>query len=224
MSSPRYLIALSLAFLCPCFGKEVFYLSNGFHLEADSHTQDGQTLVLHMGQGTVQLGADEVLRVEHVPDPPAPPPAPAACANNKLPEELVFDAAVAQGLPPEFVKSVARIESGLREDAVSPKGARGLMQLMPGTAADLGVEPRRANENAAGGARYLRELLLAYHGDAALALAAYNAGPGAVSKFRGVPPYAETRRYIVRVLREYAREQRWRMAAPIASCTAPVGQ
>jgi soluble lytic murein transglycosylase-like protein len=76
---------------------------------------------------------------------------------------------------------------------------------MPGTAASLGIDPNRAVENAQGGAMYLRSLLLRYHGNSALALAAYNAGPGAVERFGSVPPYEETRRYIVKVLREYTR-------------------
>ena len=211
-------LVFSLAGLSPCFAKEIFYLSNGFQLEADSHTQDGQRMILQMGQGTVQLGATDVLRIEQVPDAPAP--AVRVACTQKGPEQLVSDAALAQGLPPEFVRSVARIESGLRQDAVSPKGARGLMQLMPSTATQLGVQPNRADENADGGARYLRQLLIAYHGDAALALAAYNAGPGAVSKYRGLPPYAETRRYIVKVLREYAREQRSSSTSTAASCAA----
>ncbi len=91
--------------------------------------------------------------------------------------------------------------------AISPKGAIGLMQLMPATAADLKVAADDPADNARGGARYLRDLLIRYHNDAALALAAYNAGPGAVAKFGGVPPYPETRQYIARVLREYARQQ-----------------
>ncbi len=82
------------------------------------------------------------------------------------------------------------------------------MQLMPETAADLGINAQLDTENANGGAKYLRALLLKYRGDSALALAAYNAGPGAVARFGGIPPYEETRRYVVKVLREYAREQK----------------
>jgi soluble lytic murein transglycosylase-like protein len=99
------------------------------------------------------------------------------------------------------------MESGYDPKAVSPKGAIGLMQLMPSTAETLGVKPDVISDNAAGGAKYLRELLVRYKGNAVLALAAYNAGPDAVQKYGGVPPYAETRQYVLRVLHEYARQQ-----------------
>jgi soluble lytic murein transglycosylase-like protein len=105
------------------------------------------------------------------------------------------------------VRSVALIESNLRQDAVSNKGAIGLMQLMPGTAAVLGVDAHNAQDNILGGAKFLRELLLRYNGDPTLALAAYNAGPAAVQKYNGVPPYLETHKYVIRVLREYKKLQ-----------------
>ena len=128
--------------------------------------------------------------------------------SKEAAEELLTHAAITQGLPPEFVRSVAQTESGFDQLALSPKGALGLMQLMAKTAAGLGVRPDLINENAEGGAKYLRSLLLRYRGDAVLALAAYNAGPGAVARFGGVPPYSETRHYVDRVLREFAREQK----------------
>ncbi len=204
-------VAWSMLVLCPCFGKEVFYLTNGFTLEAQSHSQEGEMLVLRMASGTLALPSAEVGRIESVPDPPQPAgvSVPASFSEAK-PEDLLIKAANDQGLPPELVRSVAQVESGLRQDAISRKGARGLMQLMPGTAAELGVEPRLARDNALGGAKYLRDLLIQYHGDSALALAAYNAGPGAVAKFGGVPPYPETIHYVEGVLQlwqKYVREQ-----------------
>jgi soluble lytic murein transglycosylase-like protein len=96
----------------------------------------------------------------------------------------------------------------MHENAKSPKGAIGLMQLMPGTAKQLGVIAADTTDNVRGGAKYLRELLVQYHSDAVLALAAYNAGPGAVKKYGGVPPFAETRDYIEKVLGEYSRLER----------------
>lgn len=199
----------SLLTVCPSFGKELVYLASGFRLEVQSHTQANQTLVLHMANGTLELPAAAVARIESVADDPERVEA-ITSSMSKDSVELLTDAALAQGLPPELVRSVAHIESGLRQEALSPKGALGLMQLMPGTAAELGVKADCADSNAQGGAKYLRSLLLRYRGDAVLALAAYNAGPGAVGKFGGVPPYSETRRYVERVLREFAREQKLR--------------
>lgn len=201
------LLAVCLLTAPSCFGKELIYLTTGFQLEAKSHSTGDQILVLNTADGTMEVPASAVARIEFLPDP-APQPPSARSLPAQTPEELLSSAATAQGLPPEFVRSVARMESGLNQQAVSPKGALGLMQLMPATAAELGVKPNCAEENANGGAKYLRDLLLRYHGDAVLALAAYNAGPGAVSRFRGVPPYFETYRYVERVLHEFAREQK----------------
>jgi hypothetical protein len=104
------------------------------------------------------------------------------------------------GLTPELIKAVALVESNLDPGAVSPKGALGLMQLMPDTAKSLGVEdPLDPEQSLAGGARYLRSLLDRFDGDLNLALAAYNAGPGTVRRHGGVPGYPETRSYVRRV-------------------------
>ena len=186
-------------------------------MEADSHTQRDQTLVLKTGKGTMEFPMEQVADISPLPDLPTPlVDKKAAAALAVMPplnaEELLIRAAISEGLEPEFVRSVARIESANHQDAVSVKGAIGLMQLMPSTAATLGVDAKLAEENAQGGAKFLRELLLRYHGDATLALAAYNAGPGAVQKYKGVPPYLETRRYIVKVLQEYARLQKLQAA------------
>ena len=114
-------------------------------------------------------------------------------------------AAVAQGIDADLLLAVAEVESGLRPDAVSSKGALGIMQLMPSTAARMGVaDVLDLDENIAGGARYLREQMDRFGGDLSLALAAYNAGPGAVSRHDGVPPYEETRRFVSRVLSRLA--------------------
>jgi soluble lytic murein transglycosylase-like protein len=126
-----------------------------------------------------------------------------AAVPQLTPRELVEAAAKKNGLPPNFVHSVVAAESGYQTNAVSPKGAIGLMQLMPGTAKALGADPHDPAQNVEAGAAYLRELLIKYDGDPRRALAAYNAGPGAVDKYNGVPPYAETQTYIERVLRKY---------------------
>jgi soluble lytic murein transglycosylase-like protein len=127
----------------------------------------------------------------------------------KTAAEFAAHAAKTYSLPEAFVRSVMRAESGFQLAALSPKGAIGLMQLMPATARSLGVDPHDPQQNALGGARYLRELLERYEGrpdQVLLALAAYNAGPAAVEKYHGVPPFAETRQYIWRVVERWTRE------------------
>jgi soluble lytic murein transglycosylase-like protein len=110
------------------------------------------------------------------------------------------DAATAADLSPEIVEAVAWRESRLRAGLISKAGAIGEMQLMPGTAHDLGVDPFDSRQNFAGGAAYLGGLLKRYKGDVVLALAAYNAGPGAVDRYGGVPPYKETQDYVAAIL------------------------
>ena len=120
-------------------------------------------------------------------------------------DDLIARAAVLNGVSPALIKAVVRAESNFQPDAVSRKGAQGLMQLMPKTARSLGVrDPLRPSENVYAGSRYLRRMIDRF-GDLRYALAAYNAGPTAVDRFGGVPPYPETRQYVDRVLRFYRR-------------------
>lgn len=129
----------------------------------------------------------------------------AVAADSAGLDRLITAVAARHGLSPALVKAVIAAESAFDRGAVSEKGAMGLMQLMPGTARELGVRrPFDAVENVGGGTRYLRELLDRF-GDLPRALAAYNAGPGAVERFGGIPPFAETRRYVERVMAYYRR-------------------
>ena len=134
--------------------------------------------------------------------PPLPPAAAAEIFGFKLAPESHIDASARRyGLDPLLVRAVIQTESNFDPMAVSPKGAVGLMQLMPQTAQRYGVENRfDPAQNVEGGVRYLRDLLAMFDGDLTLALAAYNAGEGAVLKYgRRVPPYAESQQYVVKV-------------------------
>lgn len=138
------------------------------------------------------------------PPRPLSLPRPRASSGSVDLRGLVEREARSQGLDPALVMAVVEAESSWRVDAVSPKGAMGLMQLMPGTARMLGVEdPFDPEQNVWGGVRYLRMMVDRYGGRLDLALAAYNAGPGAVDRYGGIPPYEETRSYVDRVLRLY---------------------
>jgi soluble lytic murein transglycosylase-like protein len=210
-------IKLALCFVAVALGAragEFVVLSNGFRIHADSHTSDGPVIRLQTSRGAIEIQANTVASFEQedytapaIPStpPPAPPPNPVALTA----QELVNRAAEHVGLPPAIVRSVARAESGFHVDALSPKGAIGLMQLMPGTAAELNADPHDPEQNADAGARYLRDLLQRYENDphqVSKAVAAYNAGPAAVDKYHGIPPYAETIQYVNRVLKQYQKE------------------
>ena len=129
----------------------------------------------------------------------------ASRSDRRRYDTLIREAAREAGIPAALVKAVIHAESAFDAEAVSKKGAMGLMQLMPGTAHELGVvQPFRAEQNVRGGTRYLRRLHDRY-GSWAHTLAAYNAGPTAVDRHGGIPPYAETQQYVRRVLSYYRR-------------------
>lgn len=207
-----FLILLSTA---PAFAGEYAILSSGLRIHADRHEVDSGIVRLYTSKdGFSELPAAAVVGFEaedYVAPPPAPvaaSPAPIAAATPATqipvdPKALVHDSAVKYGLPPKFVESVAKVESAMRPDAVSPKGALGVMQLMPATAKALDADPTDTAQNIEAGTKLLRELLIKYNNDAVKALAAYNAGEGAVDKYQGVPPYAETLTYVDKVLRNF---------------------
>ncbi len=186
-------------------------------MHIDHHEANADTIRLFSsGQSFTEIPLASVVAFElddYVPPPaPPPPPTPVAAAKPAAPvtdpKTLVHDAAIRYGLPPKFVESVARVESSLRPDAISPKGAIGVMQLMPATARALDADASDPAQNIEAGTRLLRELLIKYNNDAVKALAAYNAGEGAVDRYHGVPPYAETQTYVDKVIRNYQKAER----------------
>jgi soluble lytic murein transglycosylase-like protein len=123
-------------------------------------------------------------------------------------DEVINAVSSRHHLDPDLINSVIHAESGFNPRAVSPKGAQGLMQLMPQTASRLGVvNSFDPNANIEGGTRYLRELLERYNFDLIKALAAYNAGPQRVEQYHGVPPYYETQAYVARIIRDFNRKK-----------------
>jgi hypothetical protein len=199
-------------------------LSNGYQLLCDHREQSGDRVRLFTTPGSsnfVEVDAAEIVSVDTVPDPPAPA---LEKAEPKLTDadvhELISRAGANHNLDVDLLASVVRAESGGNIHAVSRTGAQGLMQLMPATAAQLGVaDSFRADQNINGGTAYLDALLVKYHDHLALALAAYNAGPAAVDKYHGIPPYRETQVYVARVIREFNRRKQWEKLHP-ASATA----
>jgi hypothetical protein len=207
-------------------------LRNGFEIECSHHAEVDGRVRLFDGAGEqnyIELGPDEIASVEDVPDPapaareatfeatPGPSKTPAVGADASLTpadlREILNKAGRAHNLDVDLLSSVVKAESGGNTRAVSRAGARGLMQLMPSTAAELGVKDSFAPEqNVSGGTAYLDALLTYYHNNLALALAAYNAGPAAVAKYRGIPPYRETRAYVARVIHEFNRRVQARRA------------
>ena len=149
----------------------------------------------------------EVKPAQPVHDPATTPAQATAVSRAEL-NSMVAGAGERHQIDPDFINSVIRAESGFHSNAVSKKGAQGLMQLMPGTASQLGVSnPFDPNSNVEGGTKYLRDLLEKYNFDPVKALAAYNAGSRRVDKYHGVPPYYETQAYIARIIRDYNRQK-----------------
>jgi soluble lytic murein transglycosylase-like protein len=196
-------------------------LKNGFELDCVRQQVMGDKVRLYFagtnaaaaeGSNYLEVAADSVVRVETVADPP-PTMDTASEASTKLPtklemREMLAQAGAAHHIDEDLLASVVRAESAGQVRAVSRTGAQGLMQLMPGTASAMGVEDAfKADQNIAGGTAYLDALLTRYHDNVAFALAAYNAGPGAVDRYHGVPPYHETREYVARVIREFNRRK-----------------
>jgi hypothetical protein len=191
------------------YAADLAVLSNGFSIRHERREVMGQTTRLFVdakGDSYVDVPTDQIEHIEAdiIPVPVAPP---GSEPGAKL-SDTINTVSGAYHLDPDLVASVIHAESGFNVHAVSPKGAQGLMQLMPQTAAKLGVENAfDPAANVDGGSRYLRELIERYHFDLVKALAAYNAGPQRVEQYHGVPPYAETHAYVARIVSDYNRKK-----------------
>jgi hypothetical protein len=220
-----FVLAVMVA-VCPfASALEHVTLRNGFELDCARRETVGDKVRLYLAgkesasagdSNYIEVAADSVVRVETVAEVPAPVaavkmPSPVTIMTAPTKEEMhemLAHAGTKHNIDEDLLASVVRAESGGQVRAVSRTGARGLMQLMPGTASAMGVDDAfRPEQNISGGTAYLDSLLTRYHDNVALALAAYNAGPGAVDKYHGVPPYRETREYVARVIREFNRRK-----------------
>jgi len=216
---------LTLLVMCaiPCLAGEVAVLKNGFAIKHERREVVGDLTRLYVsadGASFIDVPTVEIEHFEAAPDDPEPE-IPAArnvgkaarartVAATPTPDisDVVNQASGRYRLDPDLVNSVIKAESGFNVRAVSPKGAQGLMQLMPGTASQLGVPNAfDAEANVDGGAKYLRELLERYNFDLVKALAAYNAGPLRVERYGGVPPYSETRAYVARIVKDFNKKK-----------------
>ncbi|HEY6846545.1 MAG TPA: lytic transglycosylase domain-containing protein [Terracidiphilus sp.] len=208
---------------------ELVTLRNGFEMHCDHHAEIEGQVRLYPSTGEdnyIQFLPQEIAGVEYVADPPpaagdeatnttAIPANPVVSAQVMGAEaklsaadlrEMLAKAGGEHNLDVDLLASLVKAESGGNARAVSRAGARGLMQLMPGTASELGVQDSfKPEQNVRAGSAYLDALLVRYHDKLALALAAYNAGPAAVDKYHGIPPYHETQAYVARVIHEFNR-------------------
>jgi soluble lytic murein transglycosylase-like protein len=221
-----------LAFTASAQAADLAVLRNGNSIRHERRQVLGAITRLYLSDsssGYIEIPTSEILRFEvdtaipatavparapaASPEPradhaPAIPPAQASAVTRAELNSMIAGAGQRHQIDPDFINSVIRAESGFHSNAVSRKGAQGLMQLMPGTASDLGVtNPFDPNSNVEGGTKYLRELLEKYDFDPVKALAAYNAGSTRVDKYHGVPPYYETQAYIARIIRDYNRRK-----------------
>src|SRR5215467_13389273 len=236
-------VAILAMVTLPCFAAEVAVLKNGFSIKHERREVVGDVTRLYMnkeGSSFVDVPTSQIEHFEAASDDPTPitqVPAvtsrplspPEAIAPGGFPgrpvidlNQVVNEASGRYRLDPDLVNSVIKAESDFNAHAVSPKGARGLMQLMPGTASELGVpnafDPQA---NVEGGTKYLRELLEKYNFDMLKALAAYNAGPQTVERFGGVPPYYETKAYVARVVRDFNKKKAAQQKAAVAKKSSP---
>ena len=207
-SATRLLPLFLLAAVAPsCVRAEYIVLRSGQRLHVTGYQLTGDKYRLQLSGGWVEASVADVVAIEPEDDFAAIPVQPKLQTGTSV-QDLVAAAASRYGVDAELITSVIAAESNFNPKAISPKNARGLMQLLPETAARLGVkdvfDPK---ENIDAGTRYLRELLETYHNNLTLALAAYNAGPDRVQQYGSVPPFRETISYVRRVKNGYEKNK-----------------
>jgi hypothetical protein len=233
--APRMLALLVLCVL-PCFAGEIAVLKNGFAIKHERREVVGDVTRLYVSADgssfvdvpTAEIEHYEAATEEKFPNSPRSVQ-PAVASAHGFPARpqvdlgsVVDEASGRYRLDPDLVSSVIKAESDFKVHAVSPKGAQGLMQLMPGTASQLGVSNTfDPQANVEGGTRYLRELMEKYNFDIVTALAAYNAGPQRVEKFGGVPPYYETRAYVARIVKDFNKKKLAQQKAAASKHSTP---
>ncbi|MFZ0543572.1 MAG: lytic transglycosylase domain-containing protein [Candidatus Sulfotelmatobacter sp.] len=223
------LMLLLAATALPSSAADVAVLRNGFSIRHERRQVIGTITRLYIDGDNASFVDVPTAEIDHFEALPAESSSHEPVKNNSVQSrspaqdfqpstdlnEVVRAASGTYHLDPDLVSSVIRAESGFNVRAVSPKGAQGLMQLMPQTASELGVQNAfDPQANVEGGTRYLRELLERYDFDLIKALAAYNAGPQRVEQYGGVPPYYETKAYVARIVRDFNKKK-------LAAKTAP---
>jgi hypothetical protein len=212
-TAPLALCAVLLLLSAPSVRAEYIVLQSGLRIHVNGYQRLGEKYRLQLQGGWMDVSVADVVKIEpeevFEPIPQPAPEVPAQAPANQPPfHEFVLVAASRYGVDAELISSVMEVESHFNPKAVSIKNARGLMQLLPETAARMGVrdifDPK---ENIEGGTRYLKELLQLYNNDLTLALAAYNAGPEKVQKYGNVPPYRETESYVKQVKKKYQKNK-----------------
>jgi len=203
------MVGLAAFAAVPLHGLERLTLRNGDTQDCERHEFVGDNVRIYTsGENYYEIKASNIVSVDVLPNP-APvavvPAAPAKLTKSDL-GEMLASAGKQHNIDADLLASIVKAESNGQTRAVSRAGAQGLMQLMPGTARELGVaDSFEPEQNINGGTQYLDSLLTRYNDNIALAVAAYNAGPAAVDRYHGVPPYRETRMYVARVVNEFNR-------------------
>ncbi|HTC92583.1 MAG TPA: lytic transglycosylase domain-containing protein [Terriglobales bacterium] len=236
MNLGRKLVAgICLLLALPAFASDLAILQNGFSIRHERRESLGDVTRLYLDatpqSGYIDVPTGQIASIQHDDSlsSPSPQPADAQPAASQLAapqgatiQDFVYAASQKHGVDADLIQSVIRAESGFNPKAVSRKGAKGLMQLMPATASKLGVaDSMDPAANVEGGTHYLHELLQRYNNDLIKALAAYNAGPERVEKYKGVPPYRETYAYVSRIIADFNRKKLAQFAATTQAAKTP---